>query len=107
MGEQATNEAMCRVGDTGAFARSSFQPSNISHAASELEPPSASTALDEVEAARAQEYALLSVLLARAPDARLLARLAQLRADPSPLGLAHGALAQAASSARIEAVERE
>ena len=31
---------------------------------------------DDIDAARAQEYALLSVLLARAPDAALLARLA-------------------------------
>src|SRR4030081_2257749 len=35
--------------------------------------------VEEVDAARAQEYALLSVLLARAPDTALLARLAQLR----------------------------
>jgi TorA maturation chaperone TorD len=62
---------------------------------------------DEVDGARAREYALLSVLLARAPDAALLARLSQLRADPSPLGLAHGALAEAASRANIEGVERE
>ena len=53
--------------------------------------------VDEIDSARAQEYALLSALLARAPDAALLQRLAQLRGDPSPLGLAHLALAQAAS----------
>ena len=57
--------------------------------------------------ARAQEYALLSVLLARAPDADLLTRLAQLRGDASPLGLAHVALAEAAADARVEDVERE
>src|SRR5437588_2074944 len=46
---------------------------------------SSSTAdLDEVDAARAQEYALLSALLARAPDAALLARIATLRGDMSP-----------------------
>src|SRR5215470_18665621 len=33
-------------------------------------------AVDEVDAARAREYALLATLLARAPDAALLARLA-------------------------------
>jgi TorA maturation chaperone TorD len=69
--------------------------------------PAASGALDEVDAARAQEYALLSLLLARAPDAALLARLAELRADGSPLGLAHAALAEAASRADVERVERE
>src|SRR2546422_11747188 len=37
------------------------------------------SAIDEVDAARAQEYALLSLLLARAPDAALLERLAGLR----------------------------
>src|SRR5229473_481973 len=63
--------------------------------------------VEEVDAARAQEYALLSLLLARAPDAALLARLAELRADASPLGLAHAALAEAASRADVERVERE
>src|SRR5262245_27395908 len=63
--------------------------------------------VDEIDAARAQEYALLSVLLARAPDAALLARIAELRGDASPLGLAHAALAEAASRASVERVERE
>ena len=62
---------------------------------------------DAIEAARAQEYALLSVLLARAPDAEMLARLAQLRGDESPLGLAHAALAEAAADAQVADVERE
>jgi TorA maturation chaperone TorD len=62
---------------------------------------------DEVDVARAQEYALLAVLLARAPDAALLARLAGLRGDASPLGLAHAALADAASRADVTRVERE
>jgi TorA maturation chaperone TorD len=63
--------------------------------------------VDEVDAARAQEYALLSVLLACAPDAGFLARLAALRCDASPLGLAHAGLAEAASRANVERVERE
>src|SRR5882724_7333623 len=37
--------------------------------------------MDEVDTARAQEYALLSALLARAPDAAVLERLACLRGD--------------------------
>jgi TorA maturation chaperone TorD len=65
------------------------------------------SALDEVDAARAAEYALLSVLLARAPDADLLARLARLRGDASPLGLAHAALAEAASATTAARAERE
>jgi len=64
-------------------------------------------AIDEVDAARAAEYALLSALLARAPDAEFLARLARLRADASPLGLAHAALAEAAAATTAERVERE
>lgn len=64
-------------------------------------------AMDEVDTARAQEYALLSTLLARAPDKALLSSLAGLKGDASPLGLAHTALAEAAGRATVEAVERE
>lgn len=63
--------------------------------------------IDELDAARAQEYALIAALLTRAPDARLLSGLAELRGDASPLGLAHAALAEAAAAARVERVERE
>jgi TorA maturation chaperone TorD len=66
-----------------------------------------SPTLDEVDAARAVEYALLAVLLARAPDADMLVRLARLRGDASPLGLAHAALAEAAATATVERAERE
>src|SRR5215510_3779222 len=60
--------------------------------------PATAEPLDEIEAGRAQEYALLAALLARAPDAGLLERLARLRGDPSPLGVAHAALAEAAQT---------
>ena len=63
--------------------------------------------VDEVDVARSAEYALLSVLLVRAPDQRLLERLAGLRGNASPLGLAHAALADAASRTNIVRVERE
>jgi TorA maturation chaperone TorD len=62
---------------------------------------------DEVDAARARQYGLLAALLARAPDGAFLACLAELRADASPLGLAHAALAEAAQRADAERVERE
>jgi TorA maturation chaperone TorD len=62
---------------------------------------------DDVAIARAQEYALLSALLARAPDADLLEKLAALRGDPTPLGVAHAALAQAASEISVEHIKRE
>jgi len=64
-------------------------------------------AIDDVDAARAQEYALLAILLARAPDAAFLGRLTRLRGDASPLGLAHLALADAAAATGETAVERE
>ena len=63
--------------------------------------------VDEVDTARAQEYALLSALLAHSPDAQLLGRLAGLRGDPSPLGIAHAALGEAAARADVERVGRE
>src|SRR5712691_7501339 len=66
--------------------------------------PDSATAVD---AARAQEYALLAVLLARAPDAEFLNRLASLRGDASPLGVAHAALAQAASQTNADRLQRE
>jgi TorA maturation chaperone TorD len=69
--------------------------------------PSAIDEIDAVDKARAQEYALLATLLGHAPDADLLRRLAELRGDPSPLGVAHAALAEAASRTTREGVERE
>jgi TorA maturation chaperone TorD len=65
------------------------------------------TDLDETDLARAQEYRLLAALLARAPDASFLKKLATLRGDASELGLAHVALAEAAEAANTESVERE
>jgi TorA maturation chaperone TorD len=62
---------------------------------------------DEVDAARSHEYALLATLLARAPDGALLERLTDLRGDESPLGLAHAAVADAASRTHATAVEQE
>lgn len=69
--------------------------------------PSTIDEIDAVDKARAQEYALLATLLQRPPDADMLRRLAELCGDPSPLGVAHAALAEAASHATPESVERE
>jgi TorA maturation chaperone TorD len=63
--------------------------------------------LDEVDVARAREYALLATLLGRSPDAVLLKRLAQLRGDVTPLGLAHAALGETAQRAEEDRVGRE
>ncbi len=51
------------------------------------------TTIDDLDHARAQEYALLATLLARNPDAAMLQRLALLDGDDSPLGLVHASLA--------------
>jgi TorA maturation chaperone TorD len=63
--------------------------------------------VDETDSARSQEYALLAALLARAPDADFLSRLAELRGDATPLGLAHVALGEAASNADADRISRE
>jgi TorA maturation chaperone TorD len=63
--------------------------------------------VDEVDQARAYEYALLSTLLASSPDSAMIERLARLRGDGTRLGAAHGALAKAAGRASVESVERE
>jgi len=63
--------------------------------------------LDLVEAARAQEYALLAALLTRAPDGARLQRIARLTGDMTPLGHAHAALAAAATAHSPEQIERE
>jgi TorA maturation chaperone TorD len=63
--------------------------------------------VDEVDRARAQEYALLATLLSRSPDSRLLSRLAGLRGDGSTIGVAHTALGEAAGRANEENVAQE
>jgi TorA maturation chaperone TorD len=63
--------------------------------------------LDDVDRARAQEYALLATLLSRSPDDRMLGRLALLRGDASPLGMAHTALVEAAANADAKSVKEE
>jgi TorA maturation chaperone TorD len=62
---------------------------------------------DEVDAARGREYALLAALLRRPPDSGFLLRLASLRGDHLPLGVAHTALGAAAAAAGPHQVERE
>lgn len=63
--------------------------------------------VDDVDAGRAQEYALLASLLSAAPSQDLLSALANLRGDASPLGVAHVALAEAADSIAAADAERE
>ncbi|TMJ60447.1 MAG: molecular chaperone [Alphaproteobacteria bacterium] len=70
------------------------------------EPAVKDDAVDPVDAARAQEYALLAALLWSAPSNELLGEIARLRGDATPLGRAHAALAEAASETAAE-IERE
>ena len=63
--------------------------------------------IDEVDAARAREYALLSALLSRVPSKAFLGQLARLRGDATPLGLAHARLGEAAANTTPADVERE
>jgi TorA maturation chaperone TorD len=63
--------------------------------------------VDDLDRARAQEYALLATLLSRSPDDRMLGCLALLRGDASPLGAAHAALAEAAAKADAKSVQAE
>ena len=64
-------------------------------------------AVNDIDRARAQEYALLARLLTRAPDTSLLKQIGQLRGDATPLGVAHLELAEAAKYADVTKVERE
>ena len=63
--------------------------------------------VDEIDRARAQEYALLAILLSRSPDSEMMERLALLRGDASPLGVAHADLAEAAARADEASASRE
>src|SRR4051812_21526687 len=67
----------------------------------------ADRAVDPVDAARAHEYQLLATLLSAPPSKKLLATIAKLEGDDTPLGRAHAALAQAAQDAVAATVERE
>jgi TorA maturation chaperone TorD len=71
------------------------------------EPAVEGGAVDPVDAARAQEYALLAALLSRPPSNALFAEIARLRGDVTPLGRAHAALAEAAAEVTAASVERE
>ncbi len=64
-------------------------------------------AIDEVEIARAREYAVLSLLLAQPPTTALLKQVARLRGDATALGELHASLAAAASRADVAMLERE
>ena len=70
-------------------------------------PKNFNPVVDDIDRARAQEYALLATLLARSPQAQMIERLAQLRGDATALGVAHEALGAAAARASAADVKRE
>jgi TorA maturation chaperone TorD len=63
--------------------------------------------VDEIDRARAQEYALLATLLLHSPDSMMICRLAELEGDESPIGAAHAALGAAAARVNAEDAARE
>ena len=65
------------------------------------------TGSDEIERARASEYLLLDHLLRNAPDEALLESIGRLSGDGSPLGMAHIAMAEAATKAEASDVAAE
>ena len=63
--------------------------------------------IDEIDLLRGAEYSLLAALLGAAPGAELLARVAELKGDATPLGMAHIALADAARATNETDLGRE
>jgi TorA maturation chaperone TorD len=70
-------------------------------------PMSSERVVDEIDRARAREYALLATLLSRSPDQQMIGRLALLPGDASLLGTAHAALGEAAGRADEASAARE
>jgi TorA maturation chaperone TorD len=65
------------------------------------------SAVDQIDRARAREYALLATLLSRSPDARLIGKLALLMGDATPLGRVHALLGKAAGRSSEQSAARE
>jgi TorA maturation chaperone TorD len=70
-------------------------------------PISSHRIVDELDRARAHEYALLATLLSHSPDAQMIGRLALLDGDVTPLGAAHSALGKAAARTDKATAARE
>jgi TorA maturation chaperone TorD len=73
----------------------------------DAEAISATRQIDEIDHARAREYALLAALLSHSPDAKMIEQLTRLSGDTTQLGAAHAALSAAAASVTPERIERE
>jgi TorA maturation chaperone TorD len=62
--------------------------------------------IEAIDRARARQYGLLALLIARAPERGLLGQLAALPGDETPLGRAIAALARAAAGADADTLAR-
>jgi TorA maturation chaperone TorD len=86
------------LGETGQASAAMAEEAGAIPAAGEV---------DEMDHARAAEYALLAALLSHSPDADMIAQLARLGGDATQLGAGHSALGSAAASINPERIERE
>ena len=96
-----------RANDVSGFAglRKAEQAHGV--AAEAVDAPSDARQIDEIDHARAQEYALLAALLSHSPDAQMIEHLSRLSGEATQLGAAHAALSAAAASMEPERIERE
>lgn len=85
-------ERVLAVETATGVARDRLRP-DLYGASVKAEP---ATTVDAMDRARADEYALLALLLGKPPSADTLERLRRLRGDASPIGMGHLALAAAA-----------
>src|SRR5712671_4625468 len=83
------------------------QARGVTTEAVDAEPISATRQIDEIDHARAQQYALLAALLSHSPDAQMIEHLSRLSGEATQLGAAHAALSAAAASMEPERIERE
>lgn len=86
-----------------AFAAAADQRAN----STPFSGPESAVEVDEVDLLRSHEYGLLALLLGRAPTVEVLARVATLQGDATPLGLAHIELGLAAADADPDTLSRE
>jgi TorA maturation chaperone TorD len=104
-------ERVLSVEELTGIARQELRPDiypNDDGSAIEIDTLALDTlALDEVDQARAENYALVGRLLWRAPTVEDIAALSVLRGDASEIGLARLSLAGAAASADVDALGRE
>jgi TorA maturation chaperone TorD len=94
-------ERVLAVENATGVSRTHLRPDLYPDQAPPMQP------IDDVDMARANEYALLGALLWRAPSVDALAVARGLRGDATALGVAHIALSEAAASADAEQVARE